>query len=44
MYSIPIEDMPVRRLARLRVDLPRNNQAKGIRLAAAYEVAKIDVY
>jgi hypothetical protein len=44
VYSIPIEDMPVRRLARLRVELPRNNQTKGIRFAAPYEIARIDVY
>ena len=42
--SIPIEDLAVRQRARLRVEMPRNNQAKGIRLAAAYEIAKIDVY
>jgi hypothetical protein len=28
----------------LRVDPPRNNQAKFIRFAQAYEIAKIDVY
>jgi hypothetical protein len=28
----------------LRVNPPRNGQLKRIRLAAAYEVAKIDVY
>jgi len=44
VYSIPIEDLAVRQRARLRVEMPRNNQAKGIRLAAAYEIAKIDVY
>jgi hypothetical protein len=44
VYSIPIEDMQVKRIARLRVDPPRNNQAKGVRLASAYEVARIDVY
>jgi PD-(D/E)XK endonuclease len=44
VYSIPIEDLPARVQARLRVDPPRNNQAKGIRLARAYELVKIDVY
>ena len=44
VYSIPIEDVPNRRCGRLRVDFPRNNQLNGVRFAAAYEVAKIDVY
>jgi PD-(D/E)XK endonuclease len=44
VYSIPIEDIPVRSQARLRVDLPRNNQFDGVRFARAYEIAKFDVY
>jgi hypothetical protein len=44
VYIVPIEDVPTRTAASLRVERPRNGQAKGIRLAAAYEVARIDVY
>jgi PD-(D/E)XK endonuclease len=44
VYSIPIEDLPVRNKARLRVEPPRNNQFNGVRFARAYEIAKIDVY
>ena len=42
---IPIEDVPnAQRSAALRVDPPRNRQTKNIRLAAAYEIARVDVY
>jgi hypothetical protein len=44
VYFIPIDELPNRRQYRVRVSAPRNNQTKGIRLAAAYEVARIDVY
>jgi hypothetical protein len=44
VYLIPIEDVPTRALGVLRVTPARNGQRKGVRLAAAYEVAKIDVY
>jgi len=44
VYLIPIEDVPTRTSAMLRVSPPRNGQFKRIRLAAAYEIAKIDVY
>jgi PD-(D/E)XK endonuclease len=44
VYAIAIEDVPTKEQARLRVTAPANNQVKGIRLAAAYEIAKIDVY
>jgi hypothetical protein len=44
VYLIPIEDVSTRTTAMLRVNPPRNGQYKRIRLAAAYEVAKIDVY
>jgi PD-(D/E)XK nuclease superfamily protein len=44
VYLIPIEDMPARALGSLRVTPPRNGQRKNIRLAAAYEVARIDIY
>jgi hypothetical protein len=44
VYLIPIEDVSTRTTAMLRVNPPRNGQYKRIRLAAAYEIAKIDVY
>jgi hypothetical protein len=34
----------VRRLGTLRVDPPANRQLKNIRLAATYEIARIDVF
>jgi hypothetical protein len=44
VYCIPIEDMPTKEHGRLRVTGARNNQSKGIRFAAPYEIAKLDVY
>jgi len=44
VYCVPIEDMPTRGNDWLRVSDPRNNQRKGVRFAAPYEVARIDVY
>jgi hypothetical protein len=44
VYLIPIEDVPTRALGMLRVAPARNGQRKRVRLAAAYEIAKIDVY
>jgi PD-(D/E)XK endonuclease len=44
VYLVPIEDVPTRSLGALRVDPPRNGQTKNIRLAAIYEVARVDVY
>jgi hypothetical protein len=44
VYLIPIEDVQTRTSAMLRVSPPRNGQFKRIRLAAAYEIATIDVY
>jgi hypothetical protein len=43
VYRIPIDDMPATRLGYLRVTPARNCQAKGIRLAAAYEIARFEV-
>jgi len=37
-YIIPIIDLPLVREARLRLESPRNAQAKGIRWAAQYEI------
>ena len=44
VYAIPIQDVLTKQEARLRVAAAANNQRTGVRLAAAYEVAKIDVY
>jgi hypothetical protein len=44
VYRVPIEDMPATRIGTLRVAPARNNQAKGVRLAAAYEIARVDLY
>jgi hypothetical protein len=44
VYLIPIEDVSTRTMAMLRVSPPRNGQHQRIRLAAAYEVARIDDY
>ena len=43
VYRIPIDDMPALRIGNLRVAPARNGQAKGVRLAAAYEIARFDV-
>ena len=37
-YLIPIEDAPVTRRGKLRIDPPRNNQRVGVRFAADYEI------
>src|SRR5687768_9898995 len=42
VYLIPIADIPSRRMATLRVDAPRNNQWRFVRLAANYELATVD--
>jgi hypothetical protein len=44
VYAIPIEDVSTKQQARVRVRAAANNQRTGVRLAAAFEVAKIDVY
>jgi PD-(D/E)XK endonuclease len=44
VYLIPIEDLDVRNLGSLRVDPPVNGQRKNVRFAAAYEIARIDVF
>ena len=43
VYLIPIRDLPLRNTARLRVDGPRNNQRNGIRWAAQYCVASVEL-
>jgi hypothetical protein len=37
-YLIPIEDAPVTRRGKLRIDPPRINQRVGVRFAADYEI------
>ena len=44
VYLVPIEDATTNSLCTLRVSSPKNGQRIGVRLAAAYEIAKIDVY
>jgi hypothetical protein len=41
VYLMPIEDLPVRREARLRVEPTRNSQVKRIRPAASYEICNV---
>jgi PD-(D/E)XK nuclease superfamily protein len=41
VYLIPIEDVPVRREAALRIQPARNGQAKRLRWAARYEICKV---
>ena len=43
VYLVPIEDVGTRRMAALRVERPRNNQYKNVRLAAQYELVRLDV-
>ncbi len=43
VYLIPITDLPLRNQAALRVDPPLNNQRKGIRYAARYEIGSVEV-
>ncbi len=41
VYLVPIEHVPLKTGAYLRVHAPRNNQRRGIRLAAQYEIARV---
>jgi hypothetical protein len=41
VYLVPIEDVPTRTAAMLRVDPSRNGQHKRIRLAADYEIGTV---
>lgn len=43
VYLVPIEDVPTRTSARLRVEPSRNGQQKRIRHAAGYEIARVPV-
>ena len=42
VYLIPIGDVPTRSFARLRVEPSRNNQYRHVRLAAQYEIGRVD--
>jgi hypothetical protein len=41
VYLIPIVDVALKAAAYLRVHAPRNNQRRGIRFAADYEIARV---
>jgi hypothetical protein len=41
VYMVPIDDVPLKAAASLRIDAPRNNQRKRIRFAADYEIARV---
>jgi hypothetical protein len=43
VYLVPIDDLRVERQGALRVEAPRNNQKRFIRLASDYEVARLDL-
>jgi hypothetical protein len=43
VYLVPIQDVRTRVSAKLRVDAPRNNQQIGIRWAAQYQVATVEL-
>jgi hypothetical protein len=38
---VPINDVPLKASAHLRIDPPRNNQSKRIRFAADYQIARV---
>ena len=41
VYLVPIDSVPPKRGAALRVDAPRNNQRRGIRFARDYEIGRV---
>jgi hypothetical protein len=41
VYMVPINDVPLKASAHLRIDPPRNNQSKRIRFAADYQIARV---
>ena len=43
VYLVPIEDIPVRVQAALRVEAPRNGQQRRIRFASEYELANVRI-
>jgi PD-(D/E)XK endonuclease len=44
VYLVPIEDVPVKSQAALRVEPSRNGQQQNVRWAAKYEIAKVAVF
>ena len=43
VYLIPIEDVPTVREARLRVTPARNGQARFVRFAQQFEIARVSI-
>jgi hypothetical protein len=43
LYLIPIEDVPTKTSAAIRVEPSRNRQKRGIRAAALYEIGRVSV-
>ena len=43
VYLLPIDDVQATRRAALRVDPCRNGQRKRVRLAAAYQIARVEI-
>jgi hypothetical protein len=41
VFLIPIQDIPTKQTASLRVEPTRNSQRKRIRMAADYEICKV---
>jgi len=44
IYLVPIADLPVRSQAALRVAPSRNNQRAKVRMAADYEIGRVDIH
>jgi hypothetical protein len=44
VYVLPLKEVGTKRRASLRIAQAKNNQAKGVRIAAAYEIARVDLY
>jgi PD-(D/E)XK endonuclease len=43
VYLIAIDDLPVKRLATLRITQPKNNQAQRVRWARDYEIGTVAI-
>ncbi len=43
VYLIPIDDLPMKRMARLRVEPTKNNQAYAVRWARDYEIGTVAI-
>jgi PD-(D/E)XK endonuclease len=44
VYLVPIDEVRAKSALALRIDSPRNGRRQGIRWAAGYEIARVDVY